>query len=65
MKRTLTINVAVPVSIEVTVSDEGGDLSIVSVHNVFPPAAGTIHESMGEDDYAELDRLWAAAGSPS
>lgn len=61
-EKRINLTVRVMVSMQCTVSDDSGDIEVISVQRVSPPSAQEVMEAIdGGGEFQQLDEAFAAA----
>jgi len=61
-EKRINLTVRVMVNLQVTASDDSGEIEVISVQRVSPPSAQEVMEAIdGGDEFQQLDEAWASA----
>ena len=61
MQKSFTTTLKIAVTLNVTASNEGGEVVITMVEDTFPVSADEVMDSLSDDDLEALDADFAAA----
>jgi len=57
-RKTIHIELCIPVHLELVVEEDDGDVRVAQVLNVFPPSPRLVMESMADEDWQTLEKCF-------